>query len=417
MTETTVLVTGAAGFIGSRVTHRLALDEEMNVKPVVHTVGGPGTMRIGRLPVDIEQGSILDDERMEELLAGCDAVINCAHGGRDVTVNGTRTLLVAAERQSVDSYIHLSSAVVHGHDASGAITEESPLSPDTDYAKRKAKAEEIVTRWSGDVKPTVFRPCIVYGPHSPWVENPLRELQEGAMLAGGRGEVNQVYVDNLVDAMLAALGEPAAHGEVFLVADEEPISWLEYYEGLGTLLEDHPPIQTISPAEMRVYRKLRSIEESVVPPIRLGKRLLTSSETIQISAEELKRTPWAPKLFKRLPSTLQAQIEDRLAGRNGSPASADDSEDRPLAYRYPPGNEARMQSTHTRISTAKLRETLGWEPRISFEESLELIGEWAAYEELLDGQRRLRTETVPARSGESTSEEVGTDSTEVAVSG
>lgn len=387
MSGENVLVTGAAGFIGGHVTHRIALGEAATVTPLVHSIGGAGTMRVGRLPVDIEQGSVLDRGRMEELLADCDAVVNCAHGGREVTVDGTRTLLAAAESQGVESYVHLSSAVVHGHDAEGTITEETPLAPDTDYAERKATAEQLVRTWDGDLEPTVFRPCIVYGPHSPWVRKPLRRLREGAVLAdGGVGEVNRVYVDNLVDAVLAAVGDPAADGEVFVVADDEPVTWQEYYRRLGRLLDDHPPIQSRSTAELALYRKGRYLRDSVVPPVRLLTGLLTAPETLQRAATELERTPWAPAIYRRLPSDLQDEILDRInapASATGQDSRSDTSD---VKYEYPPPNQAKLQSTRSRISTGKLKATLDWEPRVSFEESMERIAAWAEYEGITDSE-------------------------------
>jgi nucleoside-diphosphate-sugar epimerase len=377
-----VLVTGAAGFIGGRVTHRIALGEDWDVIPLVHSISGAGTMRLGRLPVDIEQGSILDEDHMEQLLADCDAVINCAHGGQEATVDGTRTLLSLAEKQGVDTYVHMSSAVVHGHDASGTITEETPLAPDTEYAKRKAAAEQIVTTWDGELEPTVFRPCIVYGPHSPWVRKPLRHLQDGAVLAdGGVGQVNRIYVDNLVDAILLALDESDAAGEVFLAADDNPVTWSQYYQRLGRCLSDHPPIQSLSTREFVLYGKLRYVRDSVVPPVRLCKGLLTSPDVLQQTATELKQTPWAPAIYRKMPETLQDDILNRLNTPADSDAGQSDERDQPV-YRYPPENQRKLQSTRTRLSTGKLKSTLGWEPRVSFERGMELVSEWATYAEL-----------------------------------
>lgn len=385
MDVSNVLVTGAGGFVGGRLAHRIALGEEMAVTPLVHSLSGGGTMRLSRLPVDIEQGSVLDVQRMEELLSDCDAVVNCAHGNDEVTVEGTRTLLSIAERANVTSYIHMSSAVVHGHDASGTVTEDSALEPDTPYAERKVEAEEIIRNWDGDLSPTIFRPCIVYGPHSPWVKKPLRQLQEGAILAdGGVGELNQVYIDNLVDAILAALADPAAAGETFLIADDERVTWQQYYKGLGTCLEDHPPIKSMSTDEIAMSRRIRYLKDSVIPPVRATKRVLTSPETIQQAATELKQTPWVIELYRALPDSLQDDIMDRVnSADDGSVADPvqDGSETADVRYQYPPTNQVKMQSSVGRLSTEKLKETLGWESQISFAEGMKLITAWAEYDE------------------------------------
>ena len=381
-----ILVTGAGGFVGNRLTHRIALDEESSVKPMVHSISGPGTMRLSRLPIAIESGSILDADLVEPLLEDCDAVINCAHGDRETALEGTRTLLSAAERQDVDAYIHLSSAVVHGHDRSGVITESTSFRPDTQYAELKAETEELLADWEGDVQPTIFRPCIVYGPHSPWVENPLREVRNGAILAeNGVGELNQIYVDNLVDALLCAVYEPDAAGEVFLAADDEPISWRQYYLRLGDIVRDYPPIQSMSSRQIQQAKLARNLKDSVVPPARLFRNTLFAPETVQRAVVELRQTPWAPKLYKRFPDSLKTQITGRADETSRPPDDADSSAGRRA---LPADNVRTMQSTRNIVSNEKLKDVLGWEQRISFDEAMEFVAAWARYEELVarDGQ-------------------------------
>ena len=381
MSISKILVTGAGGFIGNRVTHRIALGENAAVKAMVHSLSGPGTMRLSRLPIEIESGSVLDEERLETLLSDCDAVINCAHGTRETVVDGTRTLLSVAENQDISTYIHLSSAVVHGHDRRGVITESTSFEPDTQYARVKAEAEGVISDWTGDVQPTIFRPCIVYGPHSPWVENPIREIRQGAVLAeNGVGEVNQMYIDNLVDALLCAVYEPDAAGEVFLAADDEPLSWRQYYLRLGNVLGDHPPVQSMTTSEIRRAKAVRTLTDSVVPPVRLCKEVFSAPETVQRAAAELQQTPWASKLYRGLPEGLRESIDVRLDDESETfEVTADAAVERPV---LPDENLQKMQSTRTIVSNKKLKTQLGWEQQVPFEEAIELIAAWARYEEL-----------------------------------
>ena len=387
MAVSKILVTGASGFVGGRVTHRIALGEEFAVKAMVHRVSGPGTMRLGRLPIEIESGSVLDDDRLEALLSDCDAVINCAHGGPETVVEGTRTLLSAAENQGAEAYIHMSSAAVHGHGTPGRITERTPLAPDTEYARVKADAEEVATGWTGSLEPTIFRPFIIYGPHSPWVRKPIQHLQQGIVLTnGGVGEVNQIYIDNLIDALLAAVSTPEAAGEVFLAADDDRVTWREYYTQLGEKVGHPHSGRSMSERRLQLESAKRTLVQSIVPPIRLIGGLATAPETMQRAAVELRQTPWAPVLFRTLPEPVQDQITSRVEIEPG-PAH-DGAPSLPAKEYLPEPSLRKMHATRNRVSNRKMKDVLGWEQRVSFEEGLELATAWAEYEELIPTDER-----------------------------
>src|SRR5205085_11949355 len=93
-----VLVTGASGFIGSRVAEILRLREGCDVRAVVHNPGNAS--RLARLDVEMVQASLESEADTRRLVEGCDAVVHCAIGTAwgdrrkifDVTVGGTRRL-------------------------------------------------------------------------------------------------------------------------------------------------------------------------------------------------------------------------------------------------------------------------------------------------------------------------------------
>ncbi len=362
----------------------------MDVRALVHNISGANSMRLGRLPIEIEEGSVLDRERVADLVSDCDAVVHCAHGDAETTIDGTRTVLEAAEQAGVESFVHVSSAAVHGHEVDGEVVESSPLDPDTDYARRKARAEKVVQRADERMalSPTVFRPMIVYGPHSRWVTTPVEQLRQGTVLAdGGVGALNQIHVDNLVDAVVLALNDPAADGEVFLAVDDDTVTWNQYYAALGEVLGEHPPVKSLSWREIRLKEKTWYLRDSVVPPARLFAYLFTSTDLRERAFSEIKETPWAKAIYRSLPERLQDAAVDLVSpdGGGGSlPASGSngDSATDPN-YEMPTRNVLRMQSATGTLSNEKLKETLGWEPRVSFPEAMDLLAEWMEYEELV----------------------------------
>jgi nucleoside-diphosphate-sugar epimerase len=78
----------------------------------------------------------------------------------------------------------------------------------------------------------VIRPTNVYGPYSnPWTVRPIKLVNSGQMILinGGTGFCNYVYIDNLIDATLAATKRDQSVGQVYLVTDGNAVLWKEFF--------------------------------------------------------------------------------------------------------------------------------------------------------------------------------------------
>jgi putative NADH-flavin reductase len=148
-----VLVTGASGFIGSRVVELLRLREQCDVRALVHNPGNAS--RLARLDVEMVQGDLGAGD-VKRYVAECDSVIHCAIGTDwaeprkiyEVTVGGTRRLAEAALAASLRRLVHVSTMSVYGDDGvlTGVIDESAPVRPmrGSVYGKSKADAERAV---------------------------------------------------------------------------------------------------------------------------------------------------------------------------------------------------------------------------------------------------------------------------------
>ena len=233
----TVLVTGAQGFVGTRVlaalSRRGVAARALVRRGLVAPWESPGVAERMR-------GDVTDPESLRQALRGCELVFHCAWGGdaladaRRINVEGTRNVLTAAAAAGVRRVVHLSTMAVHGHRLPPVLTEDCPFDLGGDaYGVSKAEGEVAAFELGAKhgVEVVVLRPTLVYGPRAPlWVlayfDRTRRE--QVALIDGGEGLANLVYVDDLVEAMWAAAQTPGIGGEAFLISGPEPVTWREY---------------------------------------------------------------------------------------------------------------------------------------------------------------------------------------------
>jgi dTDP-glucose 4,6-dehydratase len=157
-----LLVTGAAGFIGSNFArHRLERHPEDHVVALDLLTYAGDPRNLEGLDARLVEGDIGDLDLVERVLAeeGIEVVVNFAaesHNslavvdpGRFFRTNvlGTQTLLEAARRRGVERFHHVSTCEVYGDlplEGDEAFTEESPYRPRTPYNASKAAADHAV---------------------------------------------------------------------------------------------------------------------------------------------------------------------------------------------------------------------------------------------------------------------------------
>jgi nucleoside-diphosphate-sugar epimerase len=240
VTPERLLVTGCLGFIGRRLAeHYRAQGSEVrgvDVRPDPE--------------LDVIAGDIAEPGPWQDHAAGCDLVVHTAamvsfRSGEApfwrVNAMGTRNALDAAERAGARRFVHLSSIVVFGWDFEGRVDESHPVRANgVPYVDTKVASEQVVLQRhsSGAIECTVVRPGDVYGPRSrPWTAIPVEELRRGRTLLPrmGRGLLSMVYVDDLVEGIVAASG-PEGAGGVFTITDERPVETREFFGHYARML-------------------------------------------------------------------------------------------------------------------------------------------------------------------------------------
>jgi nucleoside-diphosphate-sugar epimerase len=251
--DKTLLITGIGGFIGLRAAE-LAIQKGIKVKGLQRSAEKAGNAE--KIGADVVIGSINDPEAAKLACQDVDIVLHTAEifkesGSleefRHINVEGTITLANAAINAGVKSFVNLSSALVYGIDYAKNITEEGKLfTGDNPYCKTKIEAETQVLQLNNPPNFGVIniRPGDVYGPgSSSWVVRPL-ELMEShkfVLVNNGRGVMNHIYVDNLIDGIWLAI-EQETYGETFNLTDGYETSWKDYYHRLADIAGMPKPI-------------------------------------------------------------------------------------------------------------------------------------------------------------------------------
>ncbi len=229
-----VLVTGGTGFLGRVLVERLV---ERGDHVVVLARGQAGT----DLPAGAElcRGDVADMSSVGNAARGCALVFHVAAKAgiagpyeeyRLANVEGTRNVLEACRRHSIPRLVHTStpSVVFDGTDMEG-VDESVPLAKhhEAAYPATKAEAERMVLAAHGaDLGVTALRPHLVWGPGDRHlVPRILARARAGTMALVGDGskKVDATFIDNAVDAHLAAAAAPAT-GKAYFVANGEPIA-------------------------------------------------------------------------------------------------------------------------------------------------------------------------------------------------
>jgi NAD dependent epimerase/dehydratase len=178
-----VLVTGAAGFIGSHLVEYL-VREGARVRAFVRYNSRNDWGRLEDVEpgvlgdVDVYPGDLGNPEAVSLATSGCEVVLHLGalipipysfkHAREYVTTNidGTLNVLEAARRFDVQRVVQVSSSEVYGTAQVVPIPESHPLSPQSPYAATKVGADQLaLTYWhSHGVPVVVARPFNTYGP-------------------------------------------------------------------------------------------------------------------------------------------------------------------------------------------------------------------------------------------------------------
>lgn len=264
-----ILVTGAAGFIGSHSAKALAargdtvygIDNFNSYYEVAQKEKNAEGQKIFRVDIldETEIEKIFAEVKPDVLLhlaarAGVRASISDPELYHDVNVVGTNMLLEACRRHSVGRVVFASSSSVYGNQKKTPFSEsdpcENPISP---YAATKRTAENLCYAYSKmyGLQITCLRFFTVYGPSGRPDMAPLmftKSIDEGETIkrfGDGSSKRDYTFIDDIVSGILAAVDKPFDF-EIINLGNNKPeelrslISTIEKYLGKTAKIEELP---------------------------------------------------------------------------------------------------------------------------------------------------------------------------------
>lgn len=243
-----ILLTGATGFLGTRLAGEIARKGGHGLTCAVRRAG---SARYGtELVVNgLDAGTDWSDAvRNQNVVVHAAARAHVMKEGmadplseyRRVNVGGTIKLARQAAEAGVRRFVFISSIKVNGEStvAGNPFTAQDIPAPSDPYGISKMEAENGLSQIARDtgMELVVIRPPLVYGPGVKGnFASMIKMVEKGLPLPLGAvyNQRSLVSLDNLVDFIVTCIDHPAAANEVFLVGDGRDLSTTELLREVG----------------------------------------------------------------------------------------------------------------------------------------------------------------------------------------
>ena len=266
-----LLITGAAGFIGSNFVHLLRRerpDWSLTVLDLLTYAGHAANLEphLGQGSVDLLVGDVADPGDVRRAIKGIDAVVHFAaesHVDRSIlgsaafvrtNIVGTHTMLEAVRRAEIPMVL-VSTDEVYGDlgPQDPAFTEMHPIRPSSPYSASKAGADHLahsfVRTFGSDIR--ITRCSNNYGPRQfpekliPLMIGKIRHGEPCPVYGDGLQIRDWIHVDDHNRGVLAVL-ESGTKGEVYNLGGDNELTNLQVLQDLGTAVGRQPVLEFVT---------------------------------------------------------------------------------------------------------------------------------------------------------------------------
>jgi len=275
---TTVLVTGANGFLGRHLVAEL-LSRKYQVRTLVRENWHPlptALLPLDMLPVEVWEGDITQPATIAGAAEGCGAIIHAAaltqvNPARSSAVwaanlVGTENVLHLARQVGVERFVYVGTANVFGFGSKTSPGNETQAYAGQryglDYMDSKRAATDAVLRAVAEwqLPAVLVHPTFMFGPGDakPTSNALLLELYRGQLPGYPVGGKNYVHVRDVAVATVNALTQGTI-GESYILGNQN-LSYQEAFTLMARLMGVRPPQRQIPPGLARLYGRFCDVK-------------------------------------------------------------------------------------------------------------------------------------------------------------
>lgn len=302
-----VLVTGANGFVGTRILEILSLEHyetlaAVRQKESLTKFGDIEAFEVGSINASTDWSSCLKDvDVVVHVAARAHVMGEQGMDGldiyRQVNLHGTLALGHEALRQGVKRFIYISSIKAMGEKSSldKPLSLEAEFHPEDAYGLSKLEAEMALKELTSNssMELTIIRPPLVYG---KGVKGNFASLTKLVLLGfpiplgGIENKRSLVAIDNLVDLIKVCINHPKAGNQTFLVSDDDDVS-------TSKLLRELAYAQNV---QLRLFHLPLFVLKTVAKMFNKRSMIDRLYGSLQVDITETKRRlGWQPKVSLR----------------------------------------------------------------------------------------------------------------------
>ena len=247
-----VLVTGAAGFTGSKLVHELP---EKNFEVYAFVRRHSDLARLKGTKAQIIYGDLRDKASVENAVRKVNIIYHIGAAWQhyslsdqdyfDINVQGTKNLLDAARKYNIIRFVHTSTVGVLGDVRQIPATEKTPYNPGYVYQYSKVEGEKLALQYYKNYKlpVVVIRPSGIYGPGDMRFVRLYKGIQNKRFVMIGKGDklYHLTYIDDLIQGYILAGTSNSAIGQVYIIADDHAVTMNQLVQIIAKQLHVEPP--------------------------------------------------------------------------------------------------------------------------------------------------------------------------------